>query len=122
MASPGCDAREAQNYRKLFVAHKVTRNNALNNVCVVMNYCSCCRRIQICLERQPHKVAVRLSAALKLTEKNKFLEVEGTRALVPHSWRRQWLISKSGASPSGREEWSRSCGISEMNNNNSELI
>jgi len=35
------------------------------------------------LERQPHKVAVRLCAALKLTEKNKFLEVEGARAPVP---------------------------------------
>ena len=41
-----------------------------------LNYRSCCHRIQICLERQPHKVAVRLCAALKLTEKIKLLEVE----------------------------------------------
>ena len=29
---------------------------------------SCCRITQICLERQPHEVAVRLCAALKCTE------------------------------------------------------
>ena len=27
-------ARRAQNYMKLFVAHKMTRNNTLNKVCV----------------------------------------------------------------------------------------
>jgi len=32
------------------------------------------------MERQPHKVAVRLCAALKLTEQIKMLEVEGARA------------------------------------------
>ena len=45
-----------------------------------------------CLERQPHKVAVRLCAALKLTEKNKLSEVEGARAPVPHNRRRQWAM------------------------------
>jgi len=43
-----------------------------------LNYRSCCRRIQVCLERQPHKVAVKLSAAL----------IEGTRSPVPRSWQR----------------------------------
>ena len=36
-----------------------------------LNYTSCCCRIHlICLERQLHKVAVRLCAAVKLTKKN----------------------------------------------------
>jgi len=39
-----------------------------------------------CLDRQPHKVAVRLCAAPKLSEKIKLLEVEGARAPVPRSW------------------------------------
>jgi len=34
-----------------------------------LNYRSCSRRIQVCLERQPHEVPVRLYAALKLTKK-----------------------------------------------------
>jgi len=44
----------------------------------------------VCLERQPHKVAVRLWAALKLT-KIKLLEVEGggARVPLPVSWRCQ---------------------------------
>jgi len=53
---------------------KMTRNgpNALNEVHVAqLNYhSSCYRRIQMCLERQPHTVAIRLFAAPKLTEKN----------------------------------------------------
>jgi len=48
----------------------MTRNNTLHKVHVTaMSYRSCCRRIQICLERQPHKVAVRL-CALKSYWKN----------------------------------------------------
>jgi len=72
---------------KLFVTHdKMTLNNrpTLDRVHVeateLLNYCRCCRRLQLglCLERQPHKVAVRLRAALKLNEKrNKLLEVRG---------------------------------------------
>ena len=44
---------------------------------------------ETCLERQPHTVAVRLCAVVKLTEK-KLLEVEAARAAVPHSSRRQY--------------------------------
>jgi len=42
-------------YMKLFVAHKMTRYVTLSQR---LNYRRCCRRIRICLERQPHKVAV----------------------------------------------------------------
>jgi len=70
------------------------RNNTLNKIRVAATelYRSCCRRIQICiLERRLHKIAVRLCAAVKLTEiiRPKWLEVEGARAELPHSWRRQ---------------------------------
>jgi len=55
---------------KIFVVRKMTRNNTPNKVYVsATEHRSCCRRIQICLERQPHKVAVRLCAALKLSAK-----------------------------------------------------
>ena len=49
----------AQNYMKLSVVRKITRNNTLNKVHVAVTelYRSCCRKTQICLERQPHKVA-----------------------------------------------------------------
>jgi len=86
VAPPGSGARDgAHNCMKLFVAHKMMRNT-LNKVHVLprLNYRSCCRGIQLYLERQLHKVAVRLCAALKLTEKNKLLEVEGARAPVRH--------------------------------------
>jgi len=55
---------------KLSVAHYMTRNNTLNKVHVAATELPqlLYRRIQICLERQPQKVAVRLCAALKLTE------------------------------------------------------
>jgi len=32
VASPGSGARGAQNYMKLFVAHKITQNNTVNKV------------------------------------------------------------------------------------------
>ena len=69
----------------------MTRNNTLNKIHVVATelYRSCSRRIQTCLERQPYKVALRLCAAVKLSEKIKLLEVEGPRAPVSRSWRRQ---------------------------------
>jgi len=65
----------AQNYVKLFVAHKTTRNNTPNKVRVAATELpQLLSRIQICLERQPHKAAVRLcDATPKLTEKNKLL-------------------------------------------------
>jgi len=56
----------------------MTQDDTLNKVRAYprLNHRSCCRRIQIYLRRQPHKVAVRLCAALKLTE---LFEVEGAR-------------------------------------------
>jgi len=70
-----------QNYMKLFVANKMTQNNTLNKVHVVdqprLNYRSCCRTMSNMFETQPHKIAVRLCAAVKLIEKNKLLEVDG---------------------------------------------
>jgi len=38
------------------------------------------------MERQPHKVAVGLCAALKLTENNYIVEVERAHAPVPCRW------------------------------------
>jgi len=42
VASLESGARAAQDYMKLFVARKMTRNTTLNKV---LNYRSCCRRI-----------------------------------------------------------------------------
>jgi len=50
----------------------MTRNNTLNNVTELPQ-----QFIQKLFGDKPHKVAVRLCAALKLTEKIKLLEVEG---------------------------------------------
>ena len=50
----------AQNNMKL-LSLRMTRKNTLNKVHVAateLGYRSCYRRIQICLERQPHKVTV----------------------------------------------------------------
>jgi len=57
-------------------AHKMTRNNTLN-------------KYKICLERQPHKVAVNVCGALQLTEKITLLKVEGACAPVPYISQRQ---------------------------------
>ena len=65
MASPRAGAREAQNYMNLSVAHKMTRNNTLNEVHVDATELPQLPQ----KERQPKKVAVRLGAALKLTGK-----------------------------------------------------
>jgi len=71
---------------KLFVAHKTTRNNTLNKVHVVATELpQLLSQNTMCLDRQMHKVAVRLCAVLKLAEKNKLLEVHGARAPAPHS-------------------------------------
>ena len=64
----------------------MTRNKTLNRVRVAATELpQPMSQNTKCLERQPHKVAVRLSAALKFTEKIKSLEVEGARAPVPRS-------------------------------------
>jgi len=71
----------------------MTRNNTLKKFHVAATELpqllsqSC--RIQICLEKQPHKIAVRLCAALELTGTIKVLKVEVACAPVPHGWRRQ---------------------------------
>jgi len=76
--------RGAQNYMKLFVLYKMTRNNTLNKVHVAATELpQLLSQNANTLERQPHKVAVRLCAALLLTEKNKLLEVE---SLHPVYW------------------------------------
>ena len=66
MASPGSGAGGgAQNYRKLFLAHKITRNNTLNKVHVAAT------ELQIgpMLGEAPQKVAPGPCAGLKLTGK-----------------------------------------------------
>jgi len=75
-----------QNYMKL-VAHKITRNNTTNKVLLAPT-----ELLQLLSQNTKHlwrgnctKVAVRLCAVLS----EKMLEVEETRAPVPHSWRRQ---------------------------------
>jgi len=66
VASPGSGARRvAQNYMKLCVAHKMTRNNTLNKVHVAATELP-----QLLSQNtKPHDVAVRHRAALKFTEK-----------------------------------------------------
>jgi len=84
--------RGAQNYMKLFVAHKMTRYT-LNKVHVAATELPqlLSQNTNMFVEA-PHKVAVRLCAAVKLTETVKLLEVEEARTPVPHSWRRHWLV------------------------------
>jgi len=41
--------------------------------------------------RKPHRVQCQSLCGSEVTRKIKQLEVEGARAPVPHSWRRQWL-------------------------------
>jgi len=55
----------AQNYMKLFVAHKMTRNNTLNKVHVAATELpQLLSQNTKCLERQPYKVALGLCAAI----------------------------------------------------------
>jgi len=71
---------KAQNRIKLFVAHKMAQNN-----CIVKKVHEGMTELlqllieyKLCLERQLHKVAVRLCAAIKLTEKiNRWMSREG---------------------------------------------
>jgi len=69
VASPESGAIWAQNNMKLFVAHKMTRNNALNKVHLAATELPQLLSQNTGLESQPHRVAVRLCAAVKLTEK-----------------------------------------------------
>jgi len=74
---------------KLLSHIKVTQNNTLNKVHVAATELpQLLSQNTKMFKRQPHKVAARLCAALKLTEKIKMLEVKGLRAQVPYSWRR----------------------------------
>jgi len=99
VTSPGTGSRGGRNKttRIFFLAHKMARNDTLNKDRVAttelpqhLSQNTKHRAYLICLKRQAHKVAVRLCAALKLTEKVKLLEVEAVCAPVPHGWRRQW--------------------------------
>jgi len=77
---------------KLFVAHKMTRNNTLNKVHVAATELP-----QLLLQNTDtfgeataqSRCQTSLCPALTLTEKNEFIvEVEEAHARVPHSWRR----------------------------------
>ena len=91
MASPRSAASgAAQNYMKLSVAHEMTRNNTLNKVHVlateIPQLLSQNRPTNVFGEATVHSRSQTSCAAIKLSEKNKLLEVEGTRAPVPDSW------------------------------------
>jgi len=81
----------AQNYIKLFVAHKITRNNTLSRVHVAATELPqlLSQNTNMFVKKQPHKVAVRLRAALKLTEEKLNCWKLGACAPALHSWRRQ---------------------------------